>query len=118
GTTFRVHLPASTDAESSPAAARVSLPPRGQGELLLVVDDEENIRETIRRTLAEHGYQVLVASDGAEGVALYASRRADVRIVVTDLEMPIMDGVMMIQVMQRMTPKLKAIVSSGVGSGG
>jgi PAS domain S-box-containing protein len=115
GTAFLVHLPATTEDESNVASPRASPPPRGNGELILLVDDEEGIRETVRHTLAHHGYQVLTAVDGAAGTAVYASR-PDIRVVITDLEMPVMDGVMMIRVLRRINPKLKVLVSSGATS--
>jgi CheY-like chemotaxis protein len=90
--------------------------PRGEGELLLIVDDEKNIRDTIRDLLVKYGYQVITASDGAEATVEYARHGKDIKVVITDLEMPIMNGVTLVQVLRKMNPSLAAIVSSGIAS--
>lgn len=114
GSTFRVHFPVSTKSVTSPLFAPSVTPPPGQGELLLVVDDEENIRDTVRGTLIEHGYTVVVAEDGVEGTSRFAMAMNEIKLVITDLDMPNMDGLTMIRVLRQMNPKLKIIVSSGV----
>ena len=73
GTRFKIYLPA-TDA--SEAIITNDAPPLlGQGELILVVDDEVAIREITKATLETHGYQTLIASDGIEAIALYAEHK-------------------------------------------
>lgn len=67
--------------------------PRGSGELILVIDDEEPVRTVARATLERFGYRVLLAANGAEGVAQFASHRADIAAVVTDMAMPVMEAV-------------------------
>ena len=89
---------------------------RGEGELILIVDDEKKIRDTIRDLLVKYGYQVITASDGAEAAMEYARHGKDIKVVITDLEMPIMNGVTLVQVLKRMNPAVTAIVSSGVAS--
>jgi CheY-like chemotaxis protein len=83
-----------------------------------VVDDEESIRSVVAAALTRHGYQVTTASDGADAVAHYAKLGAKVRAVITDIDMPIMDGVTMIKVMKRLNPDLRVLVSSGLASSG
>ena len=114
GTKFKVYLPAST----TPAAAReVALEqtrlPRGNGELILVVDDEAGIRRIAQRTLERYGYRVLLATQGAEAVALYAQRASEIAVVLTDMAMPIMDGPALIIALKSMNPAVKIIGSSG-----
>ncbi len=117
GTSFGIYVPAERD-ENARADSEVSVQPaaRGSGELVLVVEDEENIREVLRETLARHGYQVLLANDGADATARYAQSGRQIRLVITDLDMPIMDGVAMIRVLKRMNPAVRIMVSSGVAS--
>jgi CheY-like chemotaxis protein len=61
---------------------------------------------------------VITATDGAEGLALYAQRSAEVKLVVTDMAMPIMDGSTTIRALKRLAPKLSIVASSGLGSPG
>ncbi|MEW6303052.1 MAG: PAS domain S-box protein [Verrucomicrobiota bacterium] len=114
GTTFRVYLPAVTGAEVQAATEPTAELPRGNGELVLVADDEANVREITQRTLEAHGYRVITANDGAEAVALYASDRANIKVVITDMAMPFMDGPTTIRALQKLQPKLPAIAVSGM----
>jgi CheY-like chemotaxis protein len=86
----------------------------GRGELLLVVDDEEAIREIARVTLESHGYRVLTAADGAEAVAIYEQAGQDIRAVVTDMMMPQMDGVATIHALRALNPQVQIIAASGL----
>ncbi len=114
GTTFEVYLPAMPEAQSSPEhVADETIIPRGQGELVLVVDDEPAICDTTRRTLERHGYRVLEAHDGIEALAQFSSRPGEVRAVVTDLMMPLMDGVTLCRTLRRLNSAIPLIVSSG-----
>lgn len=119
GTVFSIYFPA-TDAAADGAspATKASAIPRAQGELVLVVDDEENIRNIVRETLVRHGYQALTATDGADAVATYARMGMKIHAVLTDIDMPVMDGVTMIQVLKRLNPQLRVLVSSGLASSG
>jgi nitrogen-specific signal transduction histidine kinase/CheY-like chemotaxis protein len=113
GSTFRVYFPAVPKSEGVlPTVCAVALPP-GQGEMLLVVDNEENIRDAISQTLVQHGYLAVVAEDGIEGIAHYSAAEKEIKLVITDLDMPHMDGITMIKVMRKINPSLKVIVSSG-----
>jgi len=114
GSQFAVYLPAmDTDVAIESAAAQTDLP-LGSGELILVVDDEESIREITRGTLEAFGYTVLTASDGTEALALYADRKNDIAVVLTDMVMPFMDGPATIRALHRMNPQLRIIAASGL----
>jgi PAS domain S-box-containing protein len=116
GTTFKIYLPAtSLTAAESPPAATVALP-RGQGELVLVVDDEETIRQVTKNTLEAFGYRVLVAQDGAEAIALFAQHQDDIALVLTDMMMPILDGASAIHIINRIRPGTRIIATSGLTS--
>ncbi|MDB6118104.1 MAG: sensory box protein [Verrucomicrobiaceae bacterium] len=117
GTKFRVHLPARTVRAKGgdDAPAKIDLP-RGNGELVLVVDDEASVRQITQQTLLAFGYRVLLASDGVEATALYAVQRADVSVVLTDMMMPLMDGPTTIQVLMRMNPQVRIIAASGLNA--
>jgi len=117
GSQFAVYLPA-LDKSGGPDAdaMRVDLP-LGNGELVLVVDDEESIREITRGTLETFGYKVLTANDGTEALALYADKKNEIAVVLTDMVMPFMDGPATIRALQRMNPDVRIIAASGLGAG-
>jgi len=81
--------------------------------LILVVDDEAAIRHTTQRTLRQHGYRTIEAANGAEALSRLESREEPVALVVTDMLMPVMDGVALCQRLQRLRPDLPRIVSTG-----
>ena len=116
GTQFSIYLPATNATPLQPSAAEPGEIPKGNGELILVVDDEESIRAMTVRALQAHGYRTLAARDGAAAMALYASHRNDTQLVVTDLMMPVMDGIAMIHAMRKLSPEVKIIVTSGLSS--
>ncbi len=114
GTTFKVYLPAQSEFTAETAAKIASELPRGHGELILVVDDEAAVRVITQATLETFGYKVLLASDGAEAVALYATRKAEIAAVITDMTMPVMDGPATIQVLKKIDPGVRIIAASGL----
>jgi two-component system, cell cycle sensor histidine kinase and response regulator CckA len=116
GSKFSVYLPA-LDAPGATAAGALQTDlPLGHGELILVVDDEESIREITRGTLETFGYRVLTASEGTEAVALYADNKNEVAVVLTDMMMPFMDGPATIRALHRMNPAVRIIAASGLGT--
>ena len=121
GTNFTIHLPAATTEEQQqPCLDQPSKDvPCGRGELILVVDDEPSICESTRRTLERHGYAVLEATNGIEGLARFSGHRDDIRCVVTDSIMPLMDGVTFCRALRAISPDIAIVVSSGglVGKG-
>jgi PAS domain S-box-containing protein len=116
GSKFSVYLPA-LDAPGSTAGGALQTDlPVGHGELILVVDDEESIREITRGTLETFGYRVLIASEGTEALGLYADHKNEVAVVLTDMMMPFMDGPATIRALQRMNPAVRIIAASGFGT--
>lgn len=117
GSQFTVYLPALDTPGTVDSAALQTDLPLGRGELILVVDDEQSIREITRGTLETFGYTVLMASDGTEALALYADKKNEIAVVLTDMVMPFMDGPATIRALQRMNPKVRIIAASGLGAG-
>jgi CheY-like chemotaxis protein len=112
GTTFSIYLPISP----APPAEPESLPPLRHsqtGQLILVVDDEEVVRRTARTALELHGYRVLLAESGAEGIAMFRRFASEIAAVLLDLTMPSMDGKQTLEELQRIEPRVRVIVSSG-----
>ncbi|MDB6175243.1 MAG: sensory box protein [Chthoniobacteraceae bacterium] len=118
GTRFKLYIPAKTEATAETAAKVAAELPLGNGELILVVDDEAAVRQITQATLEAFGYQVLLACDGAEAVAIYATRRAEIAAVLTDMTMPVMDGLATIQVLRKLNSTLRIIAASGLSSSG
>ena len=119
GTRFKVYLPAEVPAD---VRERVELEqsgmPRGNGETILVVDDEEAIRKVASRTLERYGYRVMLASNGAEAVAMYAKHGDVIDLVLTDMAMPVMDGPATIVAITSINPRARIVGSSGLNANG
>jgi PAS domain S-box-containing protein len=117
GSQFTLYLPALEEQRTAAVRALQTDLPLGNGELVLIVDDEEAIREITRSTLETFGYRVLTASDGTEALALYADRKSEIDVVLTDMVMPFMDGPATIRALQRMNPGVRIIAASGLTMG-
>jgi CheY-like chemotaxis protein len=113
GTRFKVHLPAVEHAQI-PDPEREVVMPKGQGELVLIADDELAIREVIRSTLEANNYRVLTASDGTEAVAMYAQQGQDIKALIVDVMMPYMDGPATVRALQKMNPEVRCMAVSGL----
>jgi PAS domain S-box-containing protein len=114
GSVFKVFLPASPGAKVDAATPSPVEMPRGEGEMILVVDDEAGIRESTRVLLQRQGYEVVLAGDGAEALALFAQQSGNVRLVIADIMMPFMDGVAMVRALRRIAPDIPVIAASGL----
>ncbi len=119
GSVFKVYLPALAEGtdEIAPDPELGALP-RGNGELILVVDDEASILEITRQTLEMFGYKVITAEDGAQAIGLYAMQREAIAVVLTDMMMPVMDGPALIAALYRINPAVSIIAASGLNANG
>jgi two-component system, cell cycle sensor histidine kinase and response regulator CckA len=115
GTQFQIFLPAITQSVS-PTENKHRYP-IGQGEVILVVDDEAQIRETLRITLEYYNYQVITAKNGIEAIAIYTERQRSIDCVLMDIKMPSMDGMSAIPIITQLNPQVKIIVFSGTATG-
>ncbi len=114
GTRFSIYFP-TADSEASVAEAEaVQALPRGHGELVLVVDDEETIREAARSTLESFGYAVSTATDGADAIAVFAQQKDEIAIVLTDVAMPFLDGPGLIRAIRKIDANVPIIAMSGL----
>lgn len=114
GTEFKVFLPAQQTPETL-EEQEMELP-AGNGELILVVDDEDSIRDITKTSLETYNYKAITASDGIEAIALYAEHRDKISVVLTDMLMPSMDGLTTIRTLQKINPNVKVIAVSGLAS--
>jgi CheY-like chemotaxis protein len=83
---------------------------------ILVIDDDPDIRDTVRRMLESRGHSVETASDGTAGINALAQRAPD--LVITDIFMPGRDGIETLIELRKAFPSLKVIAMSGGGGGG
>jgi two-component system, cell cycle sensor histidine kinase and response regulator CckA len=119
GTRFLAYLPAQEVAarvvEAEEGCMETELP-HGHGELVLVVDDESDVREVVQQILEAYGYRVLPAADGTEAVSHYTSRKEEIAVVITDMMMPVMDGPATIQALMRLNPQVCILAASGLST--
>jgi two-component system, cell cycle sensor histidine kinase and response regulator CckA len=116
GTRFSIYLP-SAETGSSPATSDAEKKiPAGNDQLILVVDDEANIRQATEATLRHFGYRTMVASDGTSAFTAYAEHGEEIAAVITDLAMPFMDGEALIRALTKFDPHVRVIAMSGLMS--
>ncbi len=113
GTTFCVYLPAIKTEMQNVEEQKLELP-TGHGELVLIAEDEDSVRDVTISTLEKYGYKVLAADDGADAVALYAQNKDKTKVILMDMMMPIMDGHASIRAIRKINPEVKIISVSGL----
>ncbi|AFY56974.1 PAS domain S-box [Rivularia sp. PCC 7116] len=114
GTDFQIYLPAAnTDANQQIKNLET---PFGNGELILVVDDEASVRDITFTSLEQHNYRVMTANDGIEALALYAQHKNKISAAIIDMMMPIMDGAATINTLYKINPCLPMIAVSGLAT--
>ena len=118
GATFRIYLPTQEAKGEQQEIAKASGPYKGNGQLILVVDDEAPIRAIISAALENGCYTALEASDGAEALTVYMEHRDSIKAVLLDMAMPIMDGEATIRALRKINPGLKIIGMSGLADNG
>ncbi|KOP27014.1 histidine kinase [Hapalosiphon sp. MRB220] len=112
GTLFQVFLPIGQGtATQTKIDAKL---PQGNGELILIVDDEDVVRQTTQDTLEDYNYKTLVANDGIEAIALYVKYQQEISAVLLDMLMPNMDGLTAIRTLLTVNPNVKIIATSGL----
>ncbi|HWM87377.1 MAG TPA: response regulator [Kofleriaceae bacterium] len=112
GTAIAIYLPAVQAERSTLPPPMASAAPVPAG-LVLLVDDEPMVRTVTRRVLERVGYQVITASDGAEGVERYAERRAEICLVLLDMAMPVMGGAECFRRLRAIDPEARVLLASG-----
>ena len=112
GSTFSIFLPV---ADAQPVAVREEEAGSvvGRGQLILIVDDEAAVRKTTAAILAMHGYRTLTAADGVEALAIFAEQGNSIDAVLTDVMMPLVDGVALSRALRKMSPGVRIIAATG-----
>ena len=115
GTSFKIYLPAEAVAQTEIEIDTQELP-QGNGELVLVVDDELSVREIIKASLEAYNYRVITAIDGIDALSVYAQHQAEIQIVLLDLMMPSLDCASTVRTLQRINNDISIVVMSGLST--
>ena len=114
GTTFKLLFPAQDNRESTlPASLPANQAQPAESGLVLVIDDEEPVREAITDILELEGIPVITAADGTGGITLFEEKSTDICLVLLDLSMPGLSGVDTLQALRNINPSVPVIISSG-----
>ena len=114
GTVFRLYFPEICLLETpAQPVAKARMMVLSGGETILLIDDEEPIRELVQEMLYRQGYQVLTAANGEEGVELFARNKEEIALVVLDLLMPGMGGQKTMEKLLELDPEVRVIIASG-----
>ncbi len=117
GTAFKVFIPiyhgddAQTELDDSGTLSMAL------GELVLLVDDDEELLEVQREALSSLGYQIITATNGKQAVAMFEKYQSQISLVVTDVTMPVMGGVQAVQKMRTIRPDIQVIFVTGYDAG-
>jgi two-component system cell cycle sensor histidine kinase/response regulator CckA len=117
GTTFTLYFPATmvVDQQKAPivseqTAATATSPRSG---VILVVDDEDNLRVMLKDILESDGYSIITACDGEEAKQVFERRRNEISLIVSDLGMPLCDGVQLLRHIKATAPTIPFVISTG-----
>ncbi len=112
GATFKIYFPAIEEVQEEDYFENKE-PPRGQGETILMVDDEADFLELAGRTLNRAKYTVIRALNGKEALELYEKHRTAIRLVILDLLMPGMSGKQCLEALRKFDPNVRVLIASG-----
>jgi CheY-like chemotaxis protein/two-component sensor histidine kinase len=113
GTAFRIYLPDVSEAEEPPAPATPLHGLRGDGERILLVEDEDGVRELASRMLRRNGYTVLEAASAAEALAVYEAEEGRFALVFSDVVLTDTSGVQLVGRLLQRDPSLRILLTSG-----
>jgi two-component system, cell cycle sensor histidine kinase and response regulator CckA len=112
GTTFKIYFPAIEEIQEEKYSEKKE-PPKGQGETILLVDDEPNLVDIVSRQLVSANYSVIRALKGKDALELYGKHRAEIRLVILDLLMPGMTGKQCLEALRKLEPNVRVLIASG-----
>jgi len=116
GTSFKIYLP-TLEQEAYSQHSREQLLkeqiPRGQGETILVIDDDKAVLDIVKKVLSRFGYQVLTASDARSGIQTYKKGDTGIDLVILDYMMPEIDGAAALKEIHEINPDAKIVIASG-----
>ncbi|MCZ6776852.1 MAG: PAS domain S-box protein, partial [Ignavibacteria bacterium] len=112
GTTFLIYFP-SVPHKLAEETAKAPLSIKGGDETILVIEDEETLRDLVRETLTRAGYTVIEAKDGEEALSLYRETKQSVSLVLSDIGLPKMSGEQVLKGLKKVNQEVKVIISTG-----
>jgi len=118
GTIFKIYFPIIEKEAERVESKEEKVPIKGGNETILLVDDEEAIRELCKDILARFGYTVLMASDGETALEIYREKKEEISLVILDIIMPGMGGRKCLEELLKMNPKSRIIIASGYSING
>jgi two-component system cell cycle sensor histidine kinase/response regulator CckA len=114
GSTFSVYVPAAVTTESSARVSADSAAETGNGQTLLLVDDEEFVLTVTASALETNGFRVITARDGASAIARFKAHHDEISAVLLDMMMPGLDGLQTLDQMRQIDPDVRVIACSGL----
>ncbi|NCC26085.1 MAG: response regulator [Deltaproteobacteria bacterium] len=117
GTTFTILLPSEETGDGLETTEPGDASAEGRGEIVLVVDDEPEIRDLTRESLVSLGYEVVVVASGEEALRVYEQNGRDIDLILLDLNMPGMGGGKCLQRLKGINPQVRVVVATGYGGG-
>lgn len=115
-TVMQVYLPADPVLDVSVRSDEEPQFQKGNGEMVLIVDDEESLRRLTQQTLDAFGYRTRVAMDGEQAIAIFSKHCNEINLVLTDMMMPGMDGSQLIRRLMEIDPEVCVVATSGISS--
>ncbi|MDR3403381.1 MAG: response regulator [Chthoniobacter sp.] len=113
GSTFRIYLPLEEGALETATVAPVPVTSVAREELILVVEDEDIVRDLVCEILQSHGYRVLATNRGSEAVRLLREEKHDIDLLISDVVMPEMNGALVAQHVHELCPRARVLFVSG-----
>jgi len=113
GTVFRIYLPLTKKGAHPAALQQEAAAIQGRGEVILLVDDEESMRDTTGEVLESLGYRVLSAGDGEQALQIFTAHRHEIRLVMTDIVMPKMGGLDLARCIRELDHDMPIIFATG-----
>jgi two-component system, cell cycle sensor histidine kinase and response regulator CckA len=113
GTTFEVYFPA-IEPQEEPEQETSEVMPTFGTETILLIDDEDFVRDLGERILTRAGYKVLTATNGKEALDVFRKERSEISLVILDMIMPVMGGRDCLKALRTIDPQLKVLVASGL----
>ena len=118
GTSFRVFLPVAEGQTVRAEGEESAVVPMGNGELIIVAEDDQSVRDMISDILGKNGYRVLGCADGLEALRAFTTRSNDASLLITDVDMPNLNGAELARLVSLLRPDLPVIAMSGLSGRG